>query len=410
MSCPSKDLDDCEDLTDGLARLLDLLQMPRHAAVCRSRATRKVQAAYWDGEGEGVKAYRRAAAASGLAPPALPGLEWGGEEKPPAEDAAWQSTARMLEGAVTAGTLVPGSRGWRDRQRELAQAHLDAPRPELGGRSHFEAVIAERLDAWADAYDSPAREEAIAAIASLLMRPARLPDEYAASPLPRWQWFLDQLGGGIPLTQNGNIGRSFVRTHAARFGFDDSGWQPSFDRDLEELLELRAMAARLGVAARSGQKLALTPRGRRLAEDPAALWRATARLLVGGGELKGFTGELFLMLLLPSQALPRDDVYDTIARAVAQAAATEKFTRGLYGVAADDRDAVRAAQYTIWRCRASAFSPQAPAPGGASTIPTNSPRPAPRRHWRRCAPAPPGRWSLLMAGWADQRREASDRG
>jgi hypothetical protein len=349
---PVEDPDEAEDITEGLVRLLDLLQMPRHAAVCRSPATQEILWAYWKGEEEGAKAYRRAAAASGLAPPALPGLEWGGEEKPAAEADAWQSTARMLEEAVTARVLVPGRRGWKDRQRELAQAHLDAPRPELGGQSLADAVIAERLEAWADAYDSPARDEAIGAVAGLLLRPARLPDVDAASPLPRWQWFLDQLDSGIPLTQNGNIGRAFVRANAARFGWDADGWQPSFDRDLEELQVLRAMATRLRVAARSGRKLILTAQGRRLAADPAAMWHASARPLIGGRELEAFAGELFLLLLLPGQALTSDEVYGTIARAVAQAVGTEKFTRILYGVPADENDAVRAAQYTVWRCRA----------------------------------------------------------
>jgi hypothetical protein len=58
------------------------------------------------------------------------------------------------------------------------------------------------------------------------------------------------------------------------------------------------------------------------------------------------------MLLLPGRALSRDEVYGTIAQAVSQAVATEKFTRGLYGVPACEDDAVRAAQYTIRRCRA----------------------------------------------------------
>jgi hypothetical protein len=343
---PLENPDDCEDLTDGLARLLDLLQMPRHAAVCRSPATQTIIESYWHDENEGVKAYRREAAASGLAPPDLPGLEWGGEEKPPAEDTAWQSTTRMLEEAVTTRTLVPGRPGWKDLQRELAQAHLNAPRPELGGRSHAEAVIAERLDAWADAYDSPVREEAVSAIARRLLRPARLPDGDAAAPLPRWQWFLDQLAAGIPLTQNGNIGRRFIQANAARLGWDFDR-PPSFDRDLEELQVLRAMTTRLRVAARSGRKLALTPRGRRLAADPAALWRATARLLVGGGELEDFAGELFLVLLLPGQAMPADEVEGTIARAVAQ----EGFVMLPHEILPDEHDVSRAAAHTIWRCR-----------------------------------------------------------
>ena len=108
------------------------------------------------------------------------------------------------------------------------------------------------------------------------------------------------------------------------------------------------MAARLRLAARSGRKLALTPRGRRLIAEPGVLWRATARTLVGGGELEEFAGEMFLVQLLAGRALSAVEVYDTIARAVSQ----EGFVRGPYEVPVNENDAHRAAQYTIWRCRA----------------------------------------------------------
>jgi hypothetical protein len=344
---PLEDLDDCEALTDGLARLLDLLQMPRHAAVCRSPATQTILEAYWKDESEGLKAYRRAATASGLAPPALPGLEWGGEEKPPAEAAAWQSTARMLEQAVTAGDLVPGARGWKDRQQELAQAHLDAPRPELGGRSLAEAVIAERIDAWADGHESPTREEAISQIADRMLRPARFPDQGAAASPTQWQWFMGQLDDGISLTQNGNISRAFVRMNAARFGWSFDHL-PSFEKDLDGLHMLRAMAARLRLAGQSGRKLVLTPRGRRLSADPAALWQATARLLISDRDFEAFCGELFLVLLLSGETLPADEVNGRIAKAVAE----EEFVILPYETPPDKHDVSGAANYTIHRCRA----------------------------------------------------------
>ena len=344
---PCEDLDDSEALAAGLARLLELLQMPRHAAVCRSLVTSKILEAYWTDEDEGVKAYRRAAAASGLVPPALPGFEWGGEEKPPAEAAAWQSAARMLEDAVTTGTLLPGAQGWKGRQHQLTQVHLDAPHPELGGQSLAEAVIAERIDAWADGYDSPTREEVISAISGRMLHPARFPKQDATAPPSRWQWFLGQLDSGISLTQNGNIGRAFVRANAARFGWDFDHL-PSFDHDLDGLDMLRTMAARLRLACQSGRKLILTPRGRRLVGDRAALWQATARLLVSDREFEAFCGELFLALLLPGKTLPGDEVKSVIAKAVAEA----EFVILPYETPPDIHGVSGAVNYTIYRCRA----------------------------------------------------------
>src|SRR5260370_27679925 len=64
-------------VADGLARVLDLLQLPRHAAICRSQTTREILNAYQIGTAEGKAAFRRAAAASGIMPPGLPGIALG---------------------------------------------------------------------------------------------------------------------------------------------------------------------------------------------------------------------------------------------------------------------------------------------------------------------------------------------
>jgi hypothetical protein len=45
--------------------------------------------------------------------------------------------------AVVGGDLVPRARGWKTRQQELVQAHMDAPRAELVGQS-IAAMILSR--------------------------------------------------------------------------------------------------------------------------------------------------------------------------------------------------------------------------------------------------------------------------
>jgi len=128
------DLDEKIMITAALAQALDLLQLPRYAAICRSQTTREVLAAYETSTAHGKAAFRRAAANSGIMPPDLPDFEWGavmGWQ----EASARSSTADFLEVAVTSGDLVPGRRGWKARQQELVRAHLDTPQPDLLGQT-----------------------------------------------------------------------------------------------------------------------------------------------------------------------------------------------------------------------------------------------------------------------------------
>ena len=71
------DLDDKLRVVAALAQALDLLHLPRYAAICRSGTTREVLSAYETGIAHGKAAFRRAAAASGVMPPDLPDFEWG---------------------------------------------------------------------------------------------------------------------------------------------------------------------------------------------------------------------------------------------------------------------------------------------------------------------------------------------
>jgi len=100
----------------ALAWALDLLQLPRYAAICQSQATREILSAYETGTAHGKAAFRRAAADSGIMPPDLPDFQWG-----PAmgwqEASAWSSTAEFLEVAVVAGDLVPGGEAGRPASR-----------------------------------------------------------------------------------------------------------------------------------------------------------------------------------------------------------------------------------------------------------------------------------------------------
>ena len=208
-------------VAEALARALDLLQLPRYAAVCRSQTTHEILTAYEISTAQGKNAFRRTAAVSGITPPDLPEFQWGaamGME----EASAWSSTAEFLEVAVASGDLVPGRRGWKTRQQELTRAHLNSPQPELLGQTLAQVILSERAETWVNLRRSETRHRIVAAIANRLLHPAELPAEAAADPLPTLRWLLDQLDGGVVLTQTGNLSQKFVQQNADRFGWDFS--------------------------------------------------------------------------------------------------------------------------------------------------------------------------------------------
>src|ERR1035438_9606608 len=64
-------------VVSALAEALDLLQLPRYAAICRSGATREILNAYEVSTAHGKAAFRWGAAASGITTPGLPEFAWG---------------------------------------------------------------------------------------------------------------------------------------------------------------------------------------------------------------------------------------------------------------------------------------------------------------------------------------------
>jgi hypothetical protein len=340
------DLDEKIMITAALAQALDLLQLPRYAAICRSRTTREVLTAYETSTAHGKAAFRRAAANSGIMPPDLPDFEWGvvmGWQ----EASARSSTADFLEVAVTSGDLVPGRRGWKGRQQELVRAHLDTPQPDLLGQTLAQMILTERTETWLSRHRGETRRRILAPVANRLLHPAELPAATAADPLSPLRWLLDQLDGGIALTQTGNLNRAFVQQSADRFGWDFSH-PPRTEDELFDLHQLRHLAQRMGMARRSGRTLTLTAKGRRLLVDPARLWRAVAVGLLGRNDFEAFAGELFLALLLDADEMPGRQITAAVGMAVAE----EGFRNSRTGEPPDDHDVSWAVHTTSNLCRA----------------------------------------------------------
>ena len=300
----------------ALGEVLDLLQLPRYASICRSQATREILGAYEESSRLGKAAFRRAAVGSGITPPDLPDFEWGATMGLQ-EASARSSVADFLEVAVASGDLIPGTRGWKKHQQQLVQTHLNIPQASLLGQTYAQTILTERAETWVNLRRSETRRTILAPMANQLLYPAQLPVG-TTDPLPRLRWLLGELHGGITLTQTGNLNQKFVQQNADRFGWDFDS-PPRTEGDLYDLHQVRELVQKLGLARRTGRKLTLTAKGSRLAGDPEQLWRAAAAvLLVGGGDFMGYIGELFLAMLLEAASRPFDEILVAVWRAVGE--------------------------------------------------------------------------------------------
>jgi hypothetical protein len=339
------DLDEKLRIVSALAQALDLLQLPRYAAICRSGETREILTAYEVSTAHGRAAFRRAAVASGIVPPDLPDFEWGAVMGLQ-EASARSSTADFLELAVSSGDLVPGRPGWKGRQKELVRAHLHVPQAARHGQTLAQVILAERAETWVNARRGETRRRILAAIASQLPHPAELPAATATNPLPPLSWLLTQLDDGIALTQTGNLNRKFVQQSADRFGWDFPQ-PPRKEDDLFDLRQLRHFAQELRLARRSGGTLKLTAKGRRLLADPGSLWRAVAAGLLGDNDFVVFVGELFLALLLVADSVPDSQLEATVGQAVTD----EGFRENRTGEPPDEHQISWAVHETSNLCR-----------------------------------------------------------
>lgn len=112
-------------IASALARPLDLLDLLRYAALCRSATTAEVLDAYDRSDADGKKAFHRAHVASGIRPPDVDGLQWGSVMGLVDSDAL-SSTAELLELAVAAVTWRPAHGGGSSANRSWC-GHISPP-------------------------------------------------------------------------------------------------------------------------------------------------------------------------------------------------------------------------------------------------------------------------------------------
>jgi hypothetical protein len=88
---------------------------------------------------------------------------------------------------------------------------------------------------------------------------------------------------------------------------------------LYDLHLVRELAQKLGLARRTGRRLTLTAKGRRLVGDPEQLWRTVAAVLpVGDSDFTVYMGELFLAMLLEADSRPFHEILATVWRAAGE--------------------------------------------------------------------------------------------
>jgi hypothetical protein len=308
------DLEGKRHLAMALGRLLDLVGLPRYAAICRSPETDTVLTAYERDGRAGFAAFRRAEERSGLHPPDLPELTWGPVMGVQEAGAFW-STAAALELAVAGGELRPGSRGWRAAQQAIARRHLSAARPELDGQTWLEVVLAERVEEWAGSRGRERRALVEPLLARLQGDPIAAPVGAAEAMAPL-RWLLARASEGIALTQKGNLARAVVIEAVERFGWQPLPNPPRGEDDVFELWVLRDLARDLGAVRRSGRRLVATRTGRSLAGDAEALWRAVAGRLDGGHDFGPTVTELALELLLDAGEMLQAELVERVHAAV----------------------------------------------------------------------------------------------
>jgi hypothetical protein len=312
-SLPMKWLTDADHhrrVVNALSRAFDLLGLPRYSALCRSQTTAATLDAYEHSNEEGLKAFRKADAASGIRPPDLDELQWG-SVMGMRESAALSSTADFLELALASGELVPGTRGWKARHQDLTRAHLTTPRIELVGRTWLGLIREERLESWLEGRRSPTRRELFRPLACQLQQPAHLPPGID-DPVAPLRWLLGELAGGQALTQTGNLNRAFVQAAATRFGWWDLGLHslPRTEDELYDLHQVRELAQRLGLIRRTDRTLVLTTNGRAAVDDQELLWRRTAAGLLPSDPFTIAAGEITLVMLLSTDTIPATDLDD----------------------------------------------------------------------------------------------------
>src|SRR4051812_18056460 len=129
------------------------------------------------------------------------------------------------------------------------------------------------------------------------------PDPAAVEP---YRWLLTRVGDGIRLTQAGHLPPAVVEETMHILGWD-ADWigKMNWEDQTYPVQELRELARRMGLLRKHHGMLLRTAVGRRLTDDPVALWRHLAdRLPPARTEVERLAGVLFLLAVAVARPRP----------------------------------------------------------------------------------------------------------
>ncbi len=329
----------------GLGRLLELLELPRYAAMCTSDQTRTVLAAYEDDQDDrGRRVFRSAMTASGVHPVDVEELSWGhvmGMD----EAGAFYTVAEALELAIVAGEFTPGARGWKQAQQAVIRQQLLRSREHLGGASLLDRVLDERVETWLTAHRG-SRPEILAPLRTRLCGPAALPDDVDRHIGPV-RWLLERAAEGLTLTQTHRLKPATVVAIADAFGWEHDIGVRRLEDDVREVVATRELADTMNAVRRRKLQLVLTPTGKALLGDRGALWRRLCSRLISEHAYDAAVQELALALMLQDRVASRGEV----ARQIARVMDGEPWRSG-DGRSPDERDVSWALVDFHWRLEA----------------------------------------------------------
>jgi len=165
-------------------------------------------------------------------------------------------------------------------------------------RTELPAQVVELVDA----FRNPLKQiELLYLLAQAgILEPVLIDAETAARMVRPYAWFLDRVGAeGIKLTSAGYLPPPDVEAAVAELGLAEE-WYGKFNRESPTLpvLNLRESAMRLGLLRKYKGTLLATPRGRKLRDDPIALWSHLAQKLPAAKLARNETHASLLLLLL----------------------------------------------------------------------------------------------------------------
>jgi hypothetical protein len=260
--------DEQQAVAEALARFFDEAgpEAASLAALCRSPQTAEMIRS-------GGKKLAAALDASGLEPPDTQTLTWGAFMSIE-ESLEHDLVADLLEDAIDKGELLPGSKGWRQRQHELVERYLTTPDPS--GITPLARVHSARRTSWLELHDRHGQRELLETALRTIEREPISPAD-AGAALEPLLWLLDQLAAGVKLTKTGALPRALVRAAVDRY---PDWWNtqtvgpPYQEAELYPLSLLHDLIDELKLARREHSSLKLTPRGRTLRDNPERLLTA----------------------------------------------------------------------------------------------------------------------------------------